>query len=150
MLGLKLSHISKRGHWNTVAAISQTIFSETFSWMKSLIFCISFHRSLYPRVQLTFTQYWDNILYGGITGVVWYSLKKSRNCVSPKTFLANKTRCATAAFRSKVWCMNEICILFQTVLLHTVLQVTIDRMHTTGTDYCVCFISYMYLIKRFI
>ena len=35
-----------------MAAISQTIFSNAFSWMKSLVFWLQFHWSLFLRVQL--------------------------------------------------------------------------------------------------
>ena len=43
--------------------ISQTIFSDAFSWMKSFIFWLKFHWNLFLRVQLTITQNW---LYNGI------------------------------------------------------------------------------------
>ena len=36
-----------------MAAISQTIFSDAFSWMKSVVFGLKFHWSLFLRVQLT-------------------------------------------------------------------------------------------------
>ena len=39
-------------------AISQTTFSNAFSWMKSFVFCLKFHWSLYLRVQLTVRQCW--------------------------------------------------------------------------------------------
>ena len=41
-----------------MAAISQTIFSDTFSWMKSFAFWLKFDCSLFLRVQLTITQHW--------------------------------------------------------------------------------------------
>ena len=41
-----------------MAAISQTIFSDAFSWMKSLVFFFKFHWSLFLRAQLTITQHW--------------------------------------------------------------------------------------------
>ena len=41
-----------------MAAIEQTIFSDAFSWMESYVFWLKFHRSLFPRVQLTITQHW--------------------------------------------------------------------------------------------
>ena len=44
--------------FNKMAAISQTIFSDAFSWMKIFIFWLKFHRSLFPKVQLTITQHW--------------------------------------------------------------------------------------------
>ena len=41
-----------------MAAISQTTFSDAFSWMKSFLFWLKFHWSLFPRVQLKITQHW--------------------------------------------------------------------------------------------
>ena len=39
-----------------MAAISQTMFSDAFSWMKSFILWLKFHWSLFLRVQLTINQ----------------------------------------------------------------------------------------------
>ena len=41
-----------------MAAISQTIFSDAFSWMKNFEFWLKFHWSLFPRAQLTISQHW--------------------------------------------------------------------------------------------
>ena len=41
-----------------MAAISQKIFSDAFLWMKSFVFWLKFHWSLFLRVQLTITQHW--------------------------------------------------------------------------------------------
>ena len=41
-----------------MAAILRTIFSSAFSWMKSLVFLLKFHWSLFLRVQLIITQHW--------------------------------------------------------------------------------------------
>ena len=41
-----------------MAAISQTTFSRTFSWMKMYEFRLRFHWSLFLRVQLTISQHW--------------------------------------------------------------------------------------------
>ena len=41
-----------------MAAISRTIFSDAFSWMKSLIFWLKFYWSLFLTVQLIITQHW--------------------------------------------------------------------------------------------
>ena len=41
-----------------MAAISQTIFSDEISWMKSFVFWLTFHWSLFLRFQLTITQHW--------------------------------------------------------------------------------------------
>ena len=50
-------HDSTDGRWrlthlpfDEMAAISQTIFSDTFFWMKSFVFWLKFHRSLFLRV----------------------------------------------------------------------------------------------------
>ena len=41
-----------------MAAISQTITSDAFSWMKSFAFWLQFHWNLILRVQSTITQHW--------------------------------------------------------------------------------------------
>ena len=47
-------------HWgrDQIDAISQTIFSNAFSWMKVFKFRLRFHWSLFLRVQLTIFQHW--------------------------------------------------------------------------------------------
>ena len=47
-------------HWgrDQIDAISQTTFSNAFSWMKMYEFRLRFHWSLFPRVQLTIFQLW--------------------------------------------------------------------------------------------
>ena len=44
--------------WDKMAAIFQTTFSDTFSWMKMYEFCLRFHWSLLLGVQLTIFQHW--------------------------------------------------------------------------------------------
>ena len=41
-----------------MADISQTILSGAFSWMKSFVFWLKFHWSLFLKVQLTISQHW--------------------------------------------------------------------------------------------
>ena len=41
-----------------MSAISQMTFSNTFSWMKNFEFWLTYHRSLFLRVQLTIIQHW--------------------------------------------------------------------------------------------
>ena len=47
-------------HWgrDEIETISQTTFSNAFSWMKMYWFRLTFHRNLFPRVQLTIFQHW--------------------------------------------------------------------------------------------
>ena len=47
-------------HWgrDEIDAITQTTFSNGFSWMKMFEFRLKFHWSLFPRVQLTIFQHW--------------------------------------------------------------------------------------------
>ena len=47
-------------HWgrDKMSAISQTILSNAFSWMKILELRLKFHWSLFPRVQLTISKHW--------------------------------------------------------------------------------------------
>ena len=54
ILGSILTHLplDKR------ATISQTIFSDEFSWMKSFVFWLKFHWSLFLRVPWKITQHW--------------------------------------------------------------------------------------------
>ena len=51
---LRLTHLPL----DEMAAISQTIFSDPFLWMKIFVFGLNFHWSLFLRVQLTITQHW--------------------------------------------------------------------------------------------
>ena len=55
-------------HWgrDKMAAIFQTTFSNAFSWMKMNKFWLRFHRSLFPRVQLTIFQHWFRYWLGAI------------------------------------------------------------------------------------
>ena len=41
-----------------MAAVSQMIFANAFSWMKRCVFWLQLNWSLFPRVQLTITQHW--------------------------------------------------------------------------------------------
>ena len=41
-----------------MAAVSQTTFSNAFSWMKMYQFWLKFHWSMFLRIQLTIFQYW--------------------------------------------------------------------------------------------
>ena len=47
-------------HWgrDNIATISQTIFLAAFSWMKSFVFWLKFHWSLFLKVQSTIFQHW--------------------------------------------------------------------------------------------
>ena len=38
--------------------ILQTTFSDVFYWMKIIVFCLKFHSSLFPGVQMTISQHW--------------------------------------------------------------------------------------------
>ena len=53
-IGEKSTHVPL----DKMAAMSQTIFSDAFSWMKSFVFWLKFHWSLFLRVQLTITHHW--------------------------------------------------------------------------------------------
>ena len=45
-------------HLNKMAAISQTIFSGAFLWIKSFVFWLKLHWSLFLRVPWIITQHW--------------------------------------------------------------------------------------------
>ena len=49
-----LTHLSL----DKIATISQMIFPDAFSWMKSFVFWLKFPLSLFLRIQLTITQLW--------------------------------------------------------------------------------------------
>ena len=54
---MSLTHLP----WTTcMAAISQTIFSDASSWLKSFVFWLKFQWSLFLRVQLTIIQHWSS------------------------------------------------------------------------------------------
>ena len=49
-----------------MAAISQTIFSDAFSWIQSFIFWLIFHGSVFLCIQLTMTQQWFTQWHGAV------------------------------------------------------------------------------------
>ena len=49
-----LTHLSL----DKMSAVSQTIFSDAFSWMKIFVFWLRFHWILFLMVQLTIAQHW--------------------------------------------------------------------------------------------
>ena len=49
------THTVNSSPLDKMAAISQTIFSDAYSWMKHFVFWLKFHRSLFVRIQLTIT-----------------------------------------------------------------------------------------------
>ena len=52
--------IAMSTHWglNKMVAISQTTFSNAFSWQKIIVFWLNFHWNSFPEVQLTINQHW--------------------------------------------------------------------------------------------
>ena len=61
-------------HWgrDKIDAISQTTFSNTFSWMKIFEFRLKFHWSLFPRVRLTIFQHWFRWWLGAVQATGHY------------------------------------------------------------------------------
>ena len=55
-----------------MAAILQTIFSDAFLWMKSFVFWLKVHRSLFLRVQLTISQHWFSYSLGAESATSHY------------------------------------------------------------------------------
>ena len=53
-------------HWgrDIIAVISQTTFSNAFSWMKNFVFWFEFHWGLFLRVQSTIIQHWFRKWFG--------------------------------------------------------------------------------------
>ena len=56
--GKTADNIINSSHLDKMAAISQTLYSDAFSWMKMYKFQLRFHWTLFLRVQLTIFQYW--------------------------------------------------------------------------------------------
>ena len=54
-----------------MAVISQTTFSNAFSWMKKFEFWLKFHWSLFLRVQLTITKHWFKWWHDGLVLNRW-------------------------------------------------------------------------------
>ena len=66
-----------RGLFNTLTpkqmdAISQTTFSNAFSWMKMFEFRLKFHWSLFLRFQLTIFQHWFRYWLGAVQATSHY------------------------------------------------------------------------------
>ena len=61
-------------HWgrDKVDAISQTTFSNAFSWMKMYEFHLRFHWSLFLRVQLIMFQHWFRYWLGAVQATSHY------------------------------------------------------------------------------
>ena len=55
-----------------MTTISQTTFSNAFSWMKMFEFAWNFHRCLFPRAQLTISQHWFSKWLGAIQATSHY------------------------------------------------------------------------------
>ena len=58
--GAKLHNCPLLSHLllDKMASVSQTIFSDAFSWMKIFVFWLKYHWSVFLSVQLTITQHW--------------------------------------------------------------------------------------------
>ena len=72
---------------DTMDAISQTIFSNAFSWMKMYEFRLEFHWSLFLRVQLTIFQHWFRWWLGAVQATShymnqWWSNQLTHICVT--------------------------------------------------------------------
>ena len=61
-------------HWgrDKMAAIFQTAVSNGFSWMKMYELWLKFHRSLFPRAQLTIFQHWIRQWLGALQATSYY------------------------------------------------------------------------------
>ena len=64
--------ISKNWWRDKMAAISQAMFWNAFSWMKMYEFCLRCHQSLFPRVQLTIFQHWFRQWFGVVQATRHY------------------------------------------------------------------------------
>ena len=101
MPGLKLNHVSKRGHWGLVktAAIFQTTFSDAFSWMKTFEFQTTFYRTMFLRMLFTIWQHWfrewlgDEQAKSHYLKQCWYAVH-THICVSLPQWVSSSPRCA--------------------------------------------------------
>ena len=61
-------------HWSRdkMAAVSQTMFSNAFSWMEMYEFRLKFHWSLFLRFQLTIFQHWFRYWLGAVQATSHY------------------------------------------------------------------------------
>ena len=61
-------------HWgrDKMAAVSQTMFSNIFSWMKMYEFRLKFHWSLFLRFQLTIFKHWFRYWLGAVQATSHY------------------------------------------------------------------------------
>ena len=61
-------------HWgrDKMAAVSQTMISNAFSWMKMYEFHLKFHLSLFLRFQLTIFQHWFRYWLGAVQATSHY------------------------------------------------------------------------------
>ena len=59
----QLAHLSLE----KMGAISQTIFSGAFSWVRDVVFSLKFHCCLFIRVQLTITQHLFRLWLGAVS-----------------------------------------------------------------------------------
>ena len=69
-----LVHVIILTHWgqDKMAAVSQTMFSNAFSWMKMYEFHFKFHWSLFLRLQLTIFTHWFRYWLGGVQATSHY------------------------------------------------------------------------------
>ena len=72
--GCSVAPLSPLTHWgrDKKDAISQTTFSNAFSWMKLLEFWLKFHWNLFLRVQLTIFQHWFRYWLGAVQATSHY------------------------------------------------------------------------------
>ena len=61
-------------HWgqDKMAAVSQTLFSNAYSWIKMYEFRLKFHWSLFLRFQLTSLQHWFRYWLGAVQATSHY------------------------------------------------------------------------------
>ena len=61
-------------HWgrDKMAAVSQTMFSNAFSWVQMYEFSLKFHWSLFLRFQLTIFQHWFRYWLGAVQATSHY------------------------------------------------------------------------------
>ena len=121
-----------------MVAISQTAFSNGFSWMKIIVFALEFHWNMFPGVQLSTCQHWIQMM-------TWH--RTVNNPLSDPIAAQFTDVCMRHSVS-----ISQVCIKFTSkqlncCCLNSTDIATIDWMNLTYmfcSDLWVCGISHLY------
>ena len=105
----------------TTPAISQTIFSNGFSWLKCFVFWLKFHWSVFLKVQFTnFSITLDNVLAPNRwKDIIWTNAGPIHRCIYPAVGEMSEANIHKIYSRAKsdIWIkIFAICLLYQHLL----------------------------------